>query len=285
MAAPLWLHTTPVMRALALRGGASIATTMPRASGVGRRMLSSATGSSDDEAGATFSQAGAETQPDTGPHRETENADGIKVQILEAALEHVHMEGWTTHALSKGAVDAGFSSATHGLFPRGPVELVDHFANESNLRLSSQMLMMNPEEEGTTESEFVETALRTRLEMIIPYRETWAEALAILMHPSNAVNSMRTAGMMLDDVCYQAGDQSRDGVWYAKRAGLASVYGSTELFLLQDTTPDNHATWAFLTRRMKDLESMRHKHSDVGTVGTMAGSIAKTIFEQMVLRR
>lgn len=214
-----------------------------------------------------------------------ENTEGIKVAILEAALAHVHAEGWSTHALSQGALDAGYSAATHGLFPRGPVELADHFVNESNLRLSSKMLMLSPDEDGTGESDFVEKALRCRLEMIIPYRETWPEALAVLMHPNNAINSMRCAGMMIDDVCYQAGDVSRDAGWYAKRAGLASVYGSTELFLLQDESPDCQDTWAFLNRRMTDLESLKHKKSDVGTVFNMAGNLAKTLVEQAVMRR
>ena len=31
-----------------------------------------------------------------------DDTEGIKIQILEAALEHVHKDGWTTQALSQG---------------------------------------------------------------------------------------------------------------------------------------------------------------------------------------
>lgn len=45
--------------------------------------------------------------------------------------------------------------------------------------------------------------------------------------------------------------------WYAKRLGLAYVYKLTELFYIQDTSPDHEETWKFLDRRISDLRSMK----------------------------
>ena len=38
--------------------------------------------------------------------------------------------------------------------------------------------------------------------------------------------------------------------WYAKRAALAAVYGSTELFMLTDASAEFGATWGFLDDRL-----------------------------------
>ena len=44
--------------------------------------------------------------------------------------------------------------------------------------------------------------------------------------------------------------------YYTKRASLAAIYKSTELYLLQDKSPDYQDTWHFLNRRISDLESV-----------------------------
>lgn len=33
---------------------------------------------------------------------------------------------------------------------------------------------------------------------------------------------------------------------------MATIYKATELYILQDSTPDNEATWKFLERRIAD---------------------------------
>lgn len=43
--------------------------------------------------------------------------------------------------------------------------------------------------------------------------------------------------------------------WYTKRASLAGVYKSTEIYMLQDKSEDFQNTWEFLNRRMGDLKN------------------------------
>ena len=45
--------------------------------------------------------------------------------------------------------------------------------------------------------------------------------------------------------------------WYVKRLGLAYVYKLSELFYIQDTSPDHRDTWEFLCRRIADLRSTK----------------------------
>eukprot|EP00291_Cryptomonas_curvata_P006794 CAMPEP_0172204300 /NCGR_PEP_ID=MMETSP1050-20130122/31855_1 /TAXON_ID=233186 /ORGANISM="Cryptomonas curvata, Strain CCAP979/52" /LENGTH=135 /DNA_ID=CAMNT_0012882795 /DNA_START=139 /DNA_END=542 /DNA_ORIENTATION=+ len=56
----------------------------------------------------------------------SKDVNDIRWKILESAVPHVHQWGWTTEAISLGAQDQGLSPYSHGLFPRGAVELAEH---------------------------------------------------------------------------------------------------------------------------------------------------------------
>jgi ubiquinone biosynthesis protein COQ9 len=40
--------------------------------------------------------------------------------------------------------------------------------------------------------------------------------------------------------------------WYARRVGLATIYKASELYMLQDSSPNYESTWKFLERRIAD---------------------------------
>lgn len=44
--------------------------------------------------------------------------------------------------------------------------------------------------------------------------------------------------------------------WYTKRAALTGIYNTTELVMLQDSSPDFQDTWQFLDNRIKDVVNM-----------------------------
>ena len=44
--------------------------------------------------------------------------------------------------------------------------------------------------------------------------------------------------------------------WYTKRASLAGVYKSTEIYMLQDKSENYDNTWQFLERRLQDLTTI-----------------------------
>jgi rpsU-divergently transcribed protein len=100
------------------------------------------------------------------------------------------------------------------------------------------------------------TLIRARLEMLIPFKQVWPEALALLVQPSVLSDSLEEAALLVDSLCYLSADQSADLSWYAKRLGLLGVYSSTELYLLTDTTPAHQSTWEFLDRRLEDLSAV-----------------------------
>lgn len=44
--------------------------------------------------------------------------------------------------------------------------------------------------------------------------------------------------------------------WYTKRAALTGIYNTTELVMLQDSSPDFQDTWTFLDNRIQDVVNM-----------------------------
>lgn len=70
---------------------------------------------------------------------------------------------------------------------------------------------------------------------------------------------------MVDGIWRAAGDTSTDYNWYTKRALLAGVYTSTELYMLTDCSPEFADTDAALERRI----------TEVLTIGKSIGSVLK----------
>lgn len=44
--------------------------------------------------------------------------------------------------------------------------------------------------------------------------------------------------------------------WYTKRAALTGIYNTTELVMVQDSSPDFQDTWQFLDNRIQDVVNM-----------------------------
>jgi len=205
----------------------------------------SSSSESDEEKSSSFE--------DGSDGRETE----IKNKILAAALNNVHNHGWSHHAIAAGAQEIGCPGVAHGMFPRGGIELVNYFYVTCNEELS-QDLNRNPlpaRSKPPMITEFLHNSLQKRLKMILPYIDTWTQALALMTLPTNVPDSTRNLQALVDDVWYYAGDRSADFSWYTKRIGLAGVYTSTQLVLIQDTSENYCNTWDFLSRRVKQMEN------------------------------
>ncbi|KAL0155685.1 hypothetical protein M9458_049948, partial [Cirrhinus mrigala] len=81
-------------------------------------------------------------------------------------------------------------------------------------------------------------------------------AMSILLLPNNIPDSLKHLSTMVDDIWYYAGDRSTDVNWYTRRAALTGIYNTTELVMVQDSSPDFEETWAFLDNRIKDVVNM-----------------------------
>jgi ubiquinone biosynthesis protein COQ9 len=72
----------------------------------------------------------------------------------------------------------------------------------------------------------------------------------------NIPASLRELHALSDEIWYLAGDTSVDTSWYTKRASLAALYASSELFMTTDTSKDLAATEEFVDRRLEDVQKV-----------------------------
>jgi ubiquinone biosynthesis protein COQ9 len=67
----------------------------------------------------------------------------------------------------------------------------------------------------------------------------------------------------VDDIWFYTGDRSIDMSWYSKRATLAAIYLSTELYMMEDKSPGFAETYAFLDRRFEDIRQFGKSKTQV----------------------
>jgi ubiquinone biosynthesis protein COQ9 len=147
--------------------------------------------------------------------------------ILQNALSHVTELGWTVESLAAGAKDAGYPSVAHGMFTRGPIELVEYFMENCNVQLKQKLTESTAELQAMSVADRLKFGIRTRLQLLMPVFSTWPQAMALGALPQNAPTTMKSLANMADDIWYFAGDQSTDASWYTKRAILTGIYAST----------------------------------------------------------
>lgn len=229
----------------------------------------SASEAADEEAyGANTSY-----QDQSGEHgEEYETEEQLQVRILNAALEFVPRHGWSVEAIASGAESLGLSSASSGMFTNGAGDLVLHFIAQCNSQLTDTLaeehkqIQLGQSERKKT-ADFLRDAVETRLRMYIPYIESWPQAMSILLLPHNIPDSLKHLSNLVDDIWYYAGDRSTDMNWYTKRAALTGIYNTTELVMLQDSSPDFKDTWTFLDNRIQDVVNMASTAKQVQSTG------------------
>uniref|UniRef100_A0A8C9EB00 Ubiquinone biosynthesis protein n=1 Tax=Phocoena sinus TaxID=42100 RepID=A0A8C9EB00_PHOSS len=203
----------------------------------------------------SFSQQHSETQGTEEPSQESsrspprytdqggeeeedyESEEELQQRILTAALECVPAHGWTAEAIAEGAKSLGLSSAAANMIGNDGSELILHFVTQCNSRLTRVL-----EEEQKL-------------------------ALSILLLPHNIPASLGLLTSMVDDMWHYAGDQSTDFNWYTRRAVLAGIYNTTELVMMQDSSPDFEDTWHFLENRINDAMNVGHTAKQVKSTG------------------
>jgi ubiquinone biosynthesis protein COQ9 len=187
-------------------------------------------------------------------------------ELLLAALPQIAFDGWNSTALRAGATEIGIPPEDVArLFPGGTGEAIRLFSDRADRLMTERMAAIEPEDSGI--SARVTTAVRFRIEALIPHREAARRAAAYFALPQNTALGMgclyRTVGAMWR----AAGDRSTDFSYYTKRATLAGVYGATLIFWLDDTSDECAQTWAFLDRRIQDTARLHRMRGRLQRLG------------------
>ncbi|XP_067834696.1 LOW QUALITY PROTEIN: ubiquinone biosynthesis protein COQ9, mitochondrial [Heptranchias perlo] len=201
-----------------------------------------------------------------------ESEEQLRQQLLSAALEFVPKFGWSVEAIAEGAKVLELSPAVYWDVQSRPGDLVLHFVSQCNKQLSQTLteqhkLVQLGQEEVKKTDRFIKDAVERRLRMVLPYIGSWPQAMSILLMSQNIPESLRSLTSMVDEIWYYAGDKSTDLNWYTKRATLAGIYSSTELVMVQDSSPDHEDTWTFLEHRVNDAINIARSAKQAGSAG------------------
>jgi ubiquinone biosynthesis protein COQ9 len=93
---------------------------------------------------------------------------------------------------------------SHGVFHDAPLELVLHFVD----KLDAAMKDSNVPSKDITRKEKLKELMKSRIEKLLPYADTWSEALAILAQPKNVPTALHRLATTADEICHLAGDTS-----------------------------------------------------------------------------
>ncbi|KAL6246027.1 Ubiquinone biosynthesis protein coq9, mitochondrial [Rhinocladiella similis] len=184
--------------------------------------------------------------PDPPPFHEAQD------KILAAAIARVPKSGFTEDALVLGARDAGYLDVTVQLFPRGVFDLINYHLVTQRLALKNNVQF--PEGTHLGLGAKVRALVMARLRANEGIIHQWQGALGHMSLLGNIPASLQELTALSDEIWYLAGDTAVDFSWYTKRATLAAVYASSEVFMTTDTSKNFTATEEFLARRLEDTQ-------------------------------
>ena len=196
--------------------------------------------------------------------------DGLKSQILEAALPDIVFDGWHASLINDAAVNSGVSvSDAHLAFPKGLDDLLDYYFITGDQQM---MAWLNEAPFPEKIRQRVTQAVRTRVEVDAEHKEVFRRAIAALSLPSRASLALRINYRTVDAIWRWAGDTSTDYNFYTKRAILTGVLASTRLCWLGDDSEDCLDSWAFLDRRIDNVMSFEKTKAQVVKLGAKLSS-------------
>lgn len=178
-------------------------------------------------------------------------AQDLKNRLVDAAMIHVAFDGWSDETLRAACQDCDIDPDIARLhLPRGGLDLAV-WAH----KMGDDALIAAIGDADLSDLKFRDRiiwAVRKRIE-IAQDKEAVRRATSLFALPQNATIGTGLIWGTCDVIWSALGDTSTDYNWYTKRATLSAVYGSTVLYWLGDTSPEDQDTWGYLDRRIADV--------------------------------
>eukprot|EP01041_Mallomonas_annulata_P001493 gene1493-2875_t len=205
-----------------------------------------------------------------------ENNPPIREKILSYSINHVKECGWSDLALAMGTKDAGLPSTSHTIFGRGAVELVEYFMLKKRQDVMKKLETISSDLPGP---ERLQLFMEAHLDYLEPYISSWPSALALIADPSPSQipHSIDNAILLSDDFCKVADLKTSKLDWYMERGALLSIYCSSELYMITDTSDGFTDTKSFLRRSLSCYQMAKSNPTVTATVGAIGDVISRTL--------
>ena len=174
----------------------------------------------------------------------------LRDRLAEAVAQEAAFSGWTSLAMRNAGRSIDAAADARRLVPGGPVDVLAYLSRRADGRTVEAL-----EKEGgeLRIRDRIALGVKLRIKNTVGGKESVRRGLALLAMPFNGPLALKLLYRTVDAIWYAAGDTATDFNFYSKRALLGGVFSSTLLYWLNDRSPDDEATWAFLDRRLADV--------------------------------
>lgn len=216
------------------------------------------------------------------------NGDKIESKILTKALDYIPQYGVHKQCITQAIRDLGFPDSINALLAAGNGS-VEYQLCQFWLKFQRQKLndyIVQPDSQFhklSDEYERVEHLINKRLEYNQPIKPQLSQILSQLVIPYNIPSSLEELHNLSDDISFFAGDSSIDFAWYSKRFTVSTIYVSSELFQLQDSSKDFISTKQFVNDKVREMKKLGNAYNDVEQWGVFnAISLVNLIKSQLI---
>ena len=201
-----------------------------------------------------------------------ETPDHISDCVIEAILNHIPFDGWSTTSLDLAAAECGLNEEQiHSLFPAGIADVIAEYGDYADRNMLAAFHGLDAAELAAMPvHKKLRSLILIRLEQAVMHKEVVRRTLAVLALPQHAKLASQLLYKTIDEMWRAAGDTSTDYNFYTKRATLSAVYSATLLAFLSDNSADMANTEAFLDRRLADVARLPKMARPAKNVADMA---------------
>ncbi|CAK7894957.1 ubiquinone biosynthesis protein Coq9p, mitochondrial [[Candida] anglica] len=218
------------------------------------------------------------------------NPKSIESIILTGSLKHIPTYGFSSNCVTQAIRELKYPDSTHSVLTSSSTgtlefQLMLHWLKVQRQRLEDHV--MDPKSEFhsiANEYDRVSYLIKKRLSYNEPIVGQLSGGLSQLVAPYNMPQSLEELHSLSDDIAYYAGDASNDFAWYSKRAGFSSIYVSSELYMLQDTSAGFKNTMEFVDNKVKGLNGLGGVYSDVEQWGVFNAMGLINLIKSQLLR-
>ncbi len=172
--------------------------------------------------------------------------------ILDAALDIVPFEGWTSTTLKQAVRQAGLPKGAEELyFPGGPLEAIRFWHLKMNTAIWDSLHKLDLDAMRIRDK--VTQGVLAHFEAIGPHEAAAQRALSRLALPDGLALGPQLLWGAADTIWRAIGDTSTDINYYTKRATLSAVISSSLAAWLADEEPDKAKARKFLDARIENV--------------------------------
>lgn len=215
------------------------------------------------------------------------NQSTIDSKILNTSLKYIPEYGFDEKCITKAIQELKYPDSLNSVISfndKSPaLQMMLYWLKLQRSKLETYVIEHAQELDSMkNDYERLNHLIKIRLMYNEPILKELPQGIAQLIVPYNLGCGLEQIHELSDDLAFYSGDDSHDFSWYSKRLGISTIYVSSELFMVNDTSKDFERTKQFVDSKVKDFEKLGNGYNDVEQwLGFNAISLVNLIKSQL----